>query len=50
MNLSKIKKFGGTALLVLTAISAAMDVFNADKKEKEFEQMKKTLEELKSQK
>lgn len=48
MDMSKLKKIGGTALLVLTAFSAAMDVINADKKEKEFEAMKKAIEELKS--
>lgn len=46
MNLGNLKKIGGTALLVLTAFSAAMDVINADKKEKEFEAMKKQLAEL----
>ena len=50
MNLGKIKKIGGTALLILTAIGAAMDVFDADKKNKDFEEMKKRLEKLESQK
>lgn len=48
MNLGNLKKIGGTALLVLTAFSAAMDVINADKKEKEFQALKKTVEELKN--
>lgn len=46
MNLGNLKKIGGTALLVFTAFSAAMDVINADKKEKDFENMKKKVEQL----
>ena len=35
-----------TAMLVATAVGAVADVIAKDKKDKEFEQMKKTLDEL----
>ena len=41
------KKIASVAGMVLTGVAAAIGAFNDNKKEVEFEQMKKDLEELK---
>ena len=48
MNIGQIKKIFNTVVLVTTAVGAAVNVFTNDKKDKEFEQLKKTVEELKN--
>ncbi len=50
MNIGLVKKIFSTVLLVGTAVSAAVNVFTEDKKAKEFEEMKKAIDELKSNK
>lgn len=50
MNLGNLKKYGGRVILILTALGAAMDVFATDKKEKDYEALKKRVEKLESQK
>lgn len=46
MNMGTIKKVFNTVVLVATAVGAAVNVFTNDKKDKEFEEMKKQLAEL----
>lgn len=50
MKFGKVKKIFSTVLLVGTAIGAAVNVFESDRKDKEFEQMKKQLAELTKEK
>lgn len=50
MNVGNIKKIFNTVVLVTTAVGAAVNVFTNDKKDKEFEQMKKQLAELTKEK
>ena len=40
------KKVGGTVVLIFTACGAFMDVINDNQKEKDFENMKKKVEQL----
>ena len=46
MNKKNAQKIFSTILLIGTAVSAAVNVFVEDKKDKEFESMKKAIEEL----
>ena len=46
MDKTKLKAVFSTGMLVLTAIGAFADVLAKDKKEKEFQEMKKALAEL----
>lgn len=48
MKADKIKKVFSTVLLIGTAVGAAINVFTEDRKDKEFEALKKTVEELKA--
>lgn len=50
MNSVTIKKVFNTLVLIGTAVGAVVNVFNNDKKDKEFEQMKKQLAELTKEK
>lgn len=50
INWIAVKKVFGAGVLLISAITAASEVFEKDRKEKEFEAMKKDIAELKSKK
>ena len=50
VNLEKVKKVFSGVMLVVTAITAFADVFDKDRKDKEFEAMKKAIADLQSKK
>lgn len=50
INWIAVKKAFGAGMLLITAITAASDVFEKDRKDKEFEAMKKDIADLKSKK
>lgn len=45
-----VQKALGTVLLIASAVGAFIDVFDKDKKEKEFEELKKAVADLQSKK
>lgn len=48
-NKEQVKKIFSGALLLATAIGAFSDVFDKDRKDREFEEMKKAIKELKGE-
>lgn len=49
INKDSVKKIFSGAILLITAVAAFGDVFDKDRKDKEFEQMKKDIKELKGE-
>lgn len=47
MKFDKARKVFSTIILIGTAVGAFLEVFESDRKDKEFEQMKKEFAELK---